>query len=224
MLHDRHDLNGIVSQRLDAGQRIIDELPIAADSLLFLRHTDVALVDKGVLGGGELPVFPFVRRLVHDHPAPGVGVLVLQHSSDVKGDPFKESALLQDDRLHVTAVVKGVLPLQIHLPHPVFKGGQGQAEAIPMHHIAGKIHSVGTGCPLSVDPAAVGAVEAEILVAVGKVAQGAILSHQLGLFAVIVLHPLLDIGLVGQESGIVLKDLILCGSLLVHTRLSSYRF
>ena len=45
MLHDRHDLNGIVAQFFYPGQDILPEFFVRADLSFLLRHTDVAFVD-----------------------------------------------------------------------------------------------------------------------------------------------------------------------------------
>ena len=82
--------------------------------------------------------------------------------------------------------------------HNVAKSLAHELSVLPAVHIAVNIESVSAGGPFSVNPAAVCVfMEAEILVAVGKVNKSAPSAYKLLLFSLIVIHSKTDVGLEG---------------------------
>ena len=72
MLHDGHELNGIVAQSLDAREHVLGELLVRGNAQLGRRNADVGLVDAqaaGLLGPRMLERVPVCRGRV---PEPGV--------------------------------------------------------------------------------------------------------------------------------------------------------
>jgi hypothetical protein len=60
MLHNRHQLYGIVAQVLDAGEDVVRELFVCSNSRLGGGDTDVGFVDTGALGLRRSLVLPDV--------------------------------------------------------------------------------------------------------------------------------------------------------------------
>ena len=58
MLHYRHELYGVVSERLDARKDIFRKFKVSANSVFLGRHTYMALIYKGRFFGLEIRVSP----------------------------------------------------------------------------------------------------------------------------------------------------------------------
>ena len=88
MLHDRHDLQGVVALLLDHWQHILHKLTIRTDLLLLRCHTDVALVDQERLvpeGGAFAPEGKWSLGIPYDS-AEEMCLRVLYHIVSPCGD------------------------------------------------------------------------------------------------------------------------------------------
>ena len=52
MLHNRHELDGVVAQPLDAREGITCELCVCPNAILARRDSDMSLIDTKALGSG----------------------------------------------------------------------------------------------------------------------------------------------------------------------------
>ena len=85
---------------------------------------------------------------------------------------------------------------------------QGVACLVPLVEFAGEVELVGAGRPLPVDPAALHVVEAQIIVGLGEVAEGASLGQQAGLGAAIQVHSQVNVSREGLQLGIQFQNSI----------------
>ena len=106
MLHDRHDLQGIVALLLDHRQHILHKLPIGTDLLLLRCHTNVALVDQEWFvteGGAFAPEGKWSLGVPYDG-AEQMRLRVLHHIVSPCGDAETAASL----PLHQELVVRPV--------------------------------------------------------------------------------------------------------------------
>lgn len=60
MLHNRHELDGVVAQPLDAREGITCELCVCPNAILARRDSDMSFIDTKALGSGWGWVFEFI--------------------------------------------------------------------------------------------------------------------------------------------------------------------
>ena len=207
MLHDGHDLNGVVAQRLDPGQCILPELVVRADLSLLLGHADMALVDEEILLGLEAFVSPHKGAAGDVHSgAPGRGLLVLHYKIRIDRDPLQLLSIMNNNCADPLTVLQGIHPRQEDFKYTAVFLFHGTAMAIPAVKIAGKIHRFRTGCPFPIIPAIVCTVEAEEFMGIGKIHQRLTLGQQRVFCLLIVLHSKLQITLERAEVRIDLSN------------------
>ena len=224
MLHDGHQLHGVVAVRLDARQDVRHELQIGAHALLFRRHTDVGFIDDGrdVLRGPELFVRPR-KRLARapDHGVEAVGLLVLLDVAGIERNTVLGHAVLMGHS-HLVAgeMLDGVRALDLNLPVAVAHGRHGMRRAVPAVEIADQVHLLGSRRPLTVHPAALDLVQTVIQITAGEIGQRLPLAKQLLLFGFIPSDAVIDIAFISLKAGVELENLQLLRSLL---RLSGHK-
>ena len=203
MLHNGHDLNGVVAQGLDPGQDLLPEFVIGANPGLLLGHAHMALVNVGGLFPAEARVGPpegLLGSVNLGVPLDGLGIL--HHIVGVEGNAVQLPAVVHHDGHDLLAVLQGVRSGEFQLPDAVFLLVHGIGMALPAVEIAGEIHGLRCRRPLPVDPAAPDSVNAEILIAVGKIAEALAVFQQLLLFVLIIRHPLIQIPGILLQQGI----------------------
>ena len=179
MLHDRHDLNGVVAKLVDAGQNVFPELIEGANLALLLAHTDMALVNKKVLLGHKAAVRPLEFLLgIIDHRVPGDGLGILEHPLCVQGDAVQFLPVVDYNRNHGHAVLEGVRSLEEEFEHAVLLFLHRMLIAVPAAEITGEVHLLRGRCPLPVVPAVLCLVKTKVAVAVCKIRQGLSLFQQ----------------------------------------------
>ena len=209
MLHDRHELDGVVACFFHPGQGIVGKLPIGADLALFLGHAHMGLVDVEGVFAFEALVRPGIGLgVVGDFTAPGDRAGILDHPAGVQGDVLRAAIGGIHHGLDLTALPQGILPGEAQLPAAVAQALQGVTGLIPVVEVAGQIQLFGAGRPLPVDPAARHPVETVILMAVGKVVQGLAVGEQPILGLLIQPHPQVDVACVPLQSGVQLEYLV----------------
>ena len=189
MLHDGHDLNGIVAQSLDPGQDLILKLGICTDLRLFLGHTNMAFVD--IEGLFRLKVFVRPNKgsfRFMDHRIPLDGCLVLQNILGIQRDTLHLHAIANRDRANTLTIAQRIHTGNIQFKYAAILFFHRIGIAIPIAEITGQVHSFRPGRPLTIDPAVVRLMEAVVQMAVGKLCQSSAVAYQLCLFAVIVIH------------------------------------
>ena len=197
MLHNGHDLDGIVAQSLDPGQNPLPKFIIGTHPGLLLGHANVALIDVEGLLRLEIPVGPvkfLLRRVDDGTPAHVPGVL--HHIVGIERNPVQLPALTRHDGHDLLAVPQGVLPGQEYLEDAVFQLLHGAAVPVPVVKVTGQVHGLRAGGPLPVDPAVAAPMDAVEQMAVGKVRKRLAGGQQGGLGADVVLHPQIQIGLI----------------------------
>ena len=208
MLHDGHQLDGVVACPLHPGQHQIGKFAVRADALGLLRHAHMSLVDEEFILAAEIRVGPGIALpVVHNFGHPGDGFLVLHHPPGVEGNVFRAGHVGVHHGLDPAAFPKRVVALQIQLPVAVFQLLQGMAGLVPVVEIAGQVELMGAGRPFAVVPAALHVMKAEIAVGIGKIIQPPVV-NQLFLRGLIELHAQLDIAGKGLELGIEFQNLV----------------
>ncbi len=171
MLHDGHQLNGVVAQRFDALQIEIGELAIGADALALLRHADVGLVDHqrrdllAAIAAVRPLEGPFRRP---DHARELMGERILHRIADVGGRRGQAPAPAGDLELDVLAVLQRVRAGKFDLPHAAVQPPKGMRRAVPVVEIADQVNRIRAGRPLAKDPARLCAMKAVVQISVGK--------------------------------------------------------
>ena len=222
MLHDGHELDGIVPQILHVGQHVVGKLPIGGDAVILAGHADMGLIDQRRLVAAEIPVRPGIGLQIIPHlAAPALMHPVLGDALGVERDMLGEAVPIAHDGDHPAALAQGI-PRQEQLPIAVIGAVQGRIRPMPVVEIAGQIDFVRAGGPLAVDPAVRLMMKAEIAVGVGKVPQTPI-PRQLTQFALIAIHAKVEIALIGLQIWEFFQDMIHGFSLLwVYSLVSVY--
>ena len=108
MLHDRHELNGIIAECRDAWENILCELVKCPHAALFSRHSDVGLINsqaadlrctsvlKSVGMGGQ----PELCRKI-------VGRRVLYNSLGIRRDAVRPILPVSGDHMHFDPAAVG---------------------------------------------------------------------------------------------------------------------
>ena len=173
MLHDGHELHGVVACLLDAVQGVVGELPVGADSSFLLRHAHMGLVDVQLVFPNKALVRPVEGFLiVGDLALKGDGLLVLHHPAGVQGDVLRAGHVGVHHGLDLAAFPQGIVTGQVQLPVAVLQLGQRMGGLVPVVEFTLQVQLVGAGRPLPVVPAAVNVMEAVVIVGVGEIVQG----------------------------------------------------
>ena len=206
VLHDRHQLHGVVAVALDAREHVAHELEVGAHALLLGRHAHMRLVDerRHVLLRAELLVRPRKGLArIPDGRAEAVGRLVLRDVGCIERDAVLGAARAGDAYLHLGEVAQRAHAGDVNFPVAVAQAGHRMALAVPVVEIADQMHGRGAGRPLAVNPAALLLVEAIIEVAAGKIGQGLPGRKQLLLSGLIALHARVQIALIRGKARII---------------------
>ena len=107
MLHDRHQLNGVVAGFLYTRKCVICKLTVGTDFTFLLRHTNVCFINiKGFLTF-ELFVCPLEHfAVIYNLTAPGNCLRILCHTTDIKRNMLCDIAPGFYNSLHLTAFPK----------------------------------------------------------------------------------------------------------------------
>ena len=194
MLHDGHQLDGVVAGLLHMGQDVVGELPVGTHLALFLAHADVGLVDVHPLLTLEVGVGPLeLVQLVLDLGAPGDGVGILDHTAGEEGQMLGTGQVGVHHGLDLAAGPQGVVAGEVDLPGAAAQILQGVAGLVPVIEFAGQVQLVGTGGPFAVVPAAVNMMEAVVIVGVGKIIEGLAFAQDPILGCPVQEHPQVDV-------------------------------
>jgi hypothetical protein len=98
VLHDSHELDGVVTQMLDSGEDVLCELLVCGDLALRRGDTDVCLVDTCALGLRWALVLELVLmgRVPEARIVDGGDIEVLGHSGDPGGDALLACVVVGD--------------------------------------------------------------------------------------------------------------------------------
>ena len=206
MLHDSHDLNGVVTQILDAGQRVLTELIEGADFALLLRHTDVALIDEEILFGLEVGIRPVEGRHFVDRGTPGGGAGVLDDTGGIQGDAIQLLAVMYHNGHDALAFFQGILTGQEQLKNAILLALHRMGVTIPTAEVTGQVHSFGGRGPFPIDPATFYLMETIVKMTVCKIRKRSV-NRQISLLFLEIAHAHLNIGLKGLQIRIQLCDL-----------------
>ena len=99
MLHNGHNLDGVVSKILDAWKYVICKLEVGANLSLLLSHAYMALINIRRQLAVEILIGPrkWSLRIIH-LCTPLVGLRILYDSSCIQRDTLKLLSLVLDDR------------------------------------------------------------------------------------------------------------------------------
>ena len=209
VLHNGHNLDGIIAQRLDFRQDMHPEFLISAYLSVLLSHTDVALVDKQLLLGLKFTVRPCKFRFrVPNHAVPLDGHRVLLHPVDIQRNPLQLSAAGYHYGHYLLTVLQAVSTGQKQCKHAVFSLFHGIGVSIPAAEITGQVQLLRCRRPLPVDPAIFCFVETEIQMSRCKILQRLTIGQKLFFLFLKILLPQIKVGLVGLQKGIVTKNCV----------------
>jgi len=170
VLHDRHDLDRVVAQSLDARQDVVSKFDIGADAVFLLGHADMGFVDQRGPGmvDSEILVIPgkFCRGCP-DLAGEVVGIGILDDFADVERDTVTFNAEASDPYFDPGKVLEGIGTGQFNRPVAIAPF-QRMGSPVPAIEISGQIQGLGSRCPFAVDPAMFRTVEAKELVTAGK--------------------------------------------------------
>ena len=169
MLHDRHQLNGVVAQVLDTRQNRIGELAVGGDAIVLAGHPHVRFVDERRLVVFKVPVRPGIRRLLVPYlTAPALRHPVLRDPPRIQRDVLRQHTVVFHDGDDPASLVKR-LARQKELPVPAAFAGKGMGGLVPAVEIARKIYVVRARRPFAVDETARNLVEPVPLMRVGEI-------------------------------------------------------
>ena len=209
MLHNGHQLNGVVAGFFDMGKDNISKLAVRTDLAFLLGHAHMSFINIELLFADKIFVSPGEDiTLIHNLCAPGDGLGVLNHPAGVKGHMLCTGKIGVYYGFYLAAVPQGVFALQQKLPVAVIQFFQGMTCLIPSVKIAGQIQLVGAGSPFTVGPSGFSAVEAIIVMGIGKFIQRPNLSQQAVFGCPVEEHPKIDITGKVFKLGIILKNTI----------------
>jgi len=173
MLHDCHQLYGVVSEVLDTWEDIARELLVGRNLGLGRRNANVGFVDSSALGLRRPLVLPDVLlgRVPEARIVYGGDIEVLGHSGDPGWEALLTSMIVGSDERHLDFGVVGdggltVLARHRHLEDTKVVLGHGRRIAIPVIEVANEVCTQSKRCPFAVHDVAIGLdVEAKLLVA-----------------------------------------------------------
>ena len=209
MLLDGHDLDGVVAAGHHAGQHIAAEFVVGAHGLLVLSHADVTLIDEQRCHVGDKV---FHLELVGPFRSPhlsreNLGDIVLHHAGGIGRNAFALAALPVNAQFEQVAMFHGALG-QHQLPVAVVQSLHAVGGTFaPVIELSYHIDVGGVGRPLAQHPSPVfSAVQAVIVVGVGKIAQRALAAGEFSDFIHSVLMTSLDGLCVRFKPRVVLDD------------------
>ena len=209
MLHNGHELEGIVAGLLDSRQDVVGKFPVGADLALLLRHADVGFIDIQLVLARKILVRPVEGLpVVHNFALESDGLLVLHHPAGIQGDVLRAGQVGVHHGLDLAAVPQGVVAGEVQLPVAVAQIRQRVGGLVPAVEFALQIQLVGTGRPLPVVPAAVHMVEAEVHVGVGKIVQALSLGQNTLFGRTVQVHPQINIPGERLQLGIQIQNTI----------------
>ena len=181
VLHDCHQLYGVVAEVADARQVKFGKLTVGADALALLRHADVRLVDeqRRDLALAIAAVGPVERaRRRPDLPDELIRLLVLHRAVDVAGDAVECLTAFADLQLDALPMLQDVRTRQLDFPDASFAARERMRGAVPAVEVAHEVYGVRAGRPLAEHPAGLGAVKAVEQIAVGECRQIRLVAEQ----------------------------------------------
>ena len=194
MLHNGHELEGIVPRLVDSRQDVVGKLPVGTDLALLLRHANVGLIDIQLVLAGKALVRPReCLTVIHHLALEGDVLLVLHHPAGIQGDVLRAGQVGVHHSLDLAAVPQGVVAGEIQLPVSVAQIGQRVGGLVPAVEFALQIQLVGAGRPLPVVPAAIHVMEAKVHVSVGKIIQALSLGQNTFFCRPVQVHPQINI-------------------------------
>ena len=212
MLHDGHELDGVVPCLLHAVEDAVGKFAVGADGFVLLRHAHVGFVDEQ---GAQLALAVAAVR-----PAEGairspdlavelVGLGVAHHAAYVGGDAVELLAVFRHLHLDALAVHQRVLAVEFDLPVAVFQTGHGVAFAVPVVEIADEVHLVRARRPLAVHPTVLRAGDAVVEVAVGERRKVCLVAQQSAARVRMALHAQGNIAVIRLQPWVDGQDLVL---------------
>ena len=172
MLHDRHQLHGVVAGRLDARQRQVPKLGVGPHLALFLGHAHMRLVDerRAACGAGRrMPPDVRLRRLPH-LGGKELAAWILHHAAGIGGNAFAFAAGPADIE-PIKLPVPNRRRREAPFPH-VAPGNPLQLKRLlapPAGEVAHQPHPRGVRRPFAEDPASADAMEPVVFVGAGPV-------------------------------------------------------
>ena len=206
MLHDRHELYGVIAEIFHAGQNIVRKFTVSAGTVFLSRHADMGLIDQRNRIRVKIPVGPGVGfdRIPH-LTEPVKADRILNHPSGIERDVVGERVSVSYDRPDPAAVMQDFFR-QTQLPVAVFQAGQGMRGPVPVIEVAHEIERVGGRRPLAIDPAVQRVVETVVFVRIGEIAQIPVLNQRIA-HAPVIIHTQFDISSEWNQRPILLKNL-----------------
>ena len=171
MLHNRHELNSVISGLLYVWQDVIRELPVGCDAVVLARHSDVGLVNQRGFIALKTIIGPVIVLHIPDLAAPALGVPVLSNPECVYGDVLREVAAVVYYRHNTASRLKGVTR-QEYFPVAVIEFIERGIRPVPVVEISCEIELVCARSPLAVHPASFFLMKAIIFMRIRKVLYG----------------------------------------------------
>ena len=153
MLHHRHQLNSVVSVRLDSWQNLFREVIIGRDMPFFIRHSYMRLIDQKRFSGDFIFFVRPDKQLVRmpDLPIESKCFRILNHTVNIQRNPVKTVPI--PCYPYFDAGLMGKL-LDLNLPIPVLIDPlHWRSLRIPMVEVANQRHRVRARRPFPIDPA-----------------------------------------------------------------------
>ena len=193
MLHNGHQLNGVVTGLLHMRKGVIGKLTVRTDLALFLCHTHMGLVDVHMLFALEAGIRPVEGLVVvYDLSAECGGLGVLHHTAGKQRNMFCAGVVSVHNGLDLAAFPQFIFT-QIQFPVTVAKIGHRMAGLVPVIELAFQVQLVSAGCPLTVDPAIFQMVDTVVVMCIGKVIQSLTVTQDTGLGVAVKFHTVVDI-------------------------------
>ena len=193
MLLDSHYLYGIISVGMHAGKHIFAEFFIRTHLLGVLTHAYVALIyQQWFYIGLEFLSLELIRSHIPHLRRENGCLFVLHHATGIGGYAFATSTGPIDAQFIEVAVVY-LVGIELYFPHSV--AYIAKAVSLTFHPIVECTHHIdgcGIWCPFAKYPAVGCAMEAKVVVRIGKVAQTARFAHKFGLFSYYVFMAAVD--------------------------------
>ena len=207
VLHDRHQLYGIVSVFHHMGEDLIGKFHIGVDLVVLTGHSHMGFVDQRRLVAGKAGVGPGIRlEVVPNFAAPALCDMILNGAASVERQMLGQMIPVLHDGDDAAALAERVAG-EKELPVAVLFLFHRRVKPVPAVEITAQIELIGPGSPFAVDPAVGQSVEAVVFVSVGKVVQRAeTFAQQLLFLGGVAVHTELQVALVGLELRISLND------------------
>ena len=173
MLHNPHQLDGVVAGLLDAREDLLGELGVGAHALALLGHPHVRLVDERRAVRPHEGVLPRIGLGLPDLRGEEATLGVLHHAPDVGGQTLAAPAgpvHFQPEELLVLDGLRRAGPLKDLPPGQAL--GLVLGQQLPVREVPHQPNIGGVGGPLAEDPALGGLVQTVVLVGAGEGGQG----------------------------------------------------